>query len=372
MSPHFIAKFGDKLSYIVRLLPKNIAVKIYSLGRSHFMACFYKSKSKFEYVPQANFNRTLWGLNFRSPIMNSAGMFKNGEGYSVVARQGAAGYLGGTSTSNPRSGNTVCGIKLPFLTLPKSHVTINYLGLPNLGDKILSRIDITTNKSCPIGWSLMRSPDFDEQVGLENLVKSLWLYHENKHIDFLEINESCPNIRQSSDNITKRLEYIGERFLAKRHRHLPVIVKLSTDINTDSLKNILNVLFKYKYDGINLGNTSTDYTTVKEQLVKNEVRLFEYFVKKFTGGIGGNPLKIKSYNLCKFAVEYKNSIKGLHEFHVIRSGGISNIADIYDSDSIGVSLNQWYSGYFTNYINDGDLLYKKFLNGYVDKSKAMV
>ena len=327
------------------------------------MFFYTKNSSKVNcFIPDKSMHRVLWGITFNSPLMNSAGMFKNGEGYDIVCRQGAGGYIGGTSTYNPRVGNLVDGIFLPFITLPKSHTTINYLGLPNLGDKTLSARCITKHKKCPIGWSVMRSPDYSEEIGMLHLVESLWMYYNNPQIDFVEINESCPNIQLSSENITKRLIYISRKFLANRKRNFPVIVKLSVDLNFDNLKSILDTLFYYNFDGINLGNTSTDYTNIKKHIVGRELKVFDYFVNKFGGGVGGSLLKEKSYALCKFAVEYRDLIKPRHEFHIIRSGGIDSIADIQASDRIGVSMNQWYSGYFANYAKDGDLIYSRILS----------
>ncbi|MDQ5921227.1 MAG: dihydroorotate dehydrogenase [Pseudomonadota bacterium] len=367
-----VAKLADFFNGVIQLLPNHVIIKLYSIGRSYFMSYYYKNNTH-RYINAATSlqPRVLWGLKFNLPLMNSAGMFKNGEGYDIVCRQGAGGYLGGTSTYNPRTGNIINGVKLPFVKLLKSGITINCLGLPNLGDEVLSRQKIITDgKRCPIGWSLMRSPDYNEEESLQKLLQSLWLYHDNLQIDFLEINESCPNVKviinevsnvnHAVDSLAKRLIYIGENFLAQRKRQLPVIVKLSVDIDYEYLKTILNILFKYKFDGINLGNTSVDYTNIRLNIVNSELKLFDYFVNNFKGGVGGYALKQKSLDLCKCAVDYRNMVNPDYEFHVLRSGGIDSINDIYASDRVGVSMNQWYSGYFTNYIKYGDMLYVKF------------
>ncbi|MBI1888653.1 MAG: hypothetical protein HYS15_01845 [Candidatus Spechtbacteria bacterium] len=122
------------------------------------------------YSPPEFLSRRLWGIRFRSPIMNSAGMFKNGECYRLVARQGAAAYLGGTGTWNGRKGNEKEGVYLPFVPYPKSRGASNWLGLPNEGDEVNSararefpRGPLTNcpwEQDCPIGWSVMGSPFF--------------------------------------------------------------------------------------------------------------------------------------------------------------------------------------------------------------------
>lgn len=372
INPQLIAKLGVWLSPIINHLPHKRAIKIYSGARSYFMQKFYLYKIAKVSLPTKP--RTLWGLTFNVPLMNSGGMFKNGEGYDLVANQGAGGYIGGTSTHNPRIGNDKLGIHHPFITLPQSHISLNFLGLPNLGDEYLSKHIITANKQtgCPIGWSLMRSSDFSIDIAMEKLIDSLWLYHDKQEIDFIEINESCPNVKNtggvnnspgSLDILENRLRYIANNFLVKRKRSLPVILKLSNDLKMSQIPELLDIVLECKFDGINLGNTSTNYFAVS---IKNEKehKLFEYYTKNIGGGVGGKTLKQTSLRLCSAAIEYIRSIKPLHEFHVIRTGGIDSIEDIIDSDKAGISLNQWYTGYFENYIKYGDKLYAQTFSAY--------
>ena len=339
---------------------------LYSKGRVYFMSIFYATSLNFTVKPinHPQYSRVLWGLKFASPIMNAAGMFKNLEGYTLVQRQGAGGYIGGTTTYNPRHGNCINNIHLPFLSLLQSNISLNCLGLPNKGDKILSQQVVMQNKTIPLGISLMRSADYDEKTGMEHLIESLWLYHNNLQYDFLEINESCPNIKVSADNIIQRLIYIGENFIFHRKRFIPVVIKVSVDISDKVLSDIMHILIKYKFDGINIGNTSIDYDNLRQYVNANDLKLFNYFVDNFGGGVGGTILKKMSYDKCKYAVMCKNDIQPQHEFHIIRSAGIDSIDDIYQSDLIGVSLNQWYTGYFSNFMKYGNQIYHKTFGTY--------
>lgn len=364
-----IARFGLWLDPIITRLSPKLAIKIYSSARAYFMQQFYQHKTTP--ITIKNHSRVLWGLTFNLPLMNSAGMFKNGEGYDVVANQGAGAYVGGTSTYNPREGNTKLGVQHPFISLTKSHVSLNFLGLPNMGDIFLSQHKITTNKKagCPIGWSVMRSPDYAIDIAMEKLLKSLWLYHDNPEIDFIEINESCPNVEHilsgchidSLDILENRLYYISTNFLNKRKRNLPVILKLSNDLELRQIPKLMDVIFSCKFDGINLGNTSTKYIKLVTAN-QYERKLFNYFTQNFGGGIGGSYLRETSLELCSAAVRYAKSINPGYEFHVIRSGGILALQDILDSEEAGISLNQWYTGYFENYIKYGDKLYAHIFN----------
>lgn len=384
--------------WLINYLPNRVVVYLSSFGRRWFMHLFIRHKVSPQFMsevvsavatktpssanqlnqPHQNkghvllFPRILWGLEFRVPLMNAAGQFKNGEGYDIIAAQGAGGYIGGTSTYNSRIGNIKHGVKLPFLSLPQARTTLNYLGLPNLGDETLAIRSITKNKiiGCPIGWSVMRSPDYSLDFGMECLIKSLWLYHDNLQVDFIEINESCPNVsvtpslssvNENFTSVKSRLIYIATEFLSKRKRKLPVIVKFSNDLELTDLPEILKTLVDYQYDGINLGNTSTNYAEIRTHLHGKMREMFDYFTSNFGGGVGGYYLKHKSLLLCGQAVELLRDLNHPQEFHVIRTGGVENIEDIKLSEQVGVALNQWYSGYFINYIKYGDKIYTSVL-----------
>lgn len=346
-------------------LPEASNVAVYSLGRrvvEKLMARHTIRKEAF--IPPISLATTLWGIKFRTPICNSAGMFKNGDGYDLVAKLGAGAYLGGTSTYNKRNGNSKGNITLPFVKLPKSKITINYLGLPNLGDELLSKKLFTKNKvdGCPIGWSVMRSPDYSLDEAQEKLIKSLFLYQKNPQIDFIEINESCPNVKKSSSDILARLNYVSEEFLKKRNRHLPVVIKLSNDLSEDSLIEILESMVRLGYDGINLGNTSTDYSFVEESLDEGDKKVYDYFTKKFGGGVGGKVLKPRSLELCKKAGAILRKINTNREFHVIRAGGVEDYNDIEESKNCGVSMNQWLTGFYFKFLREGNNVYKNFFD----------
>jgi hypothetical protein len=50
------------------------------------------------------------------------------------------------------------------------------------------------------------------------------------------------------------------------------------------------------------------------------------------------------------------------EFHVIRTGGIESKQDLEDSERAGISLNQWFTGYFENFARYGHNVYKQMLS----------
>jgi len=361
-----LANWESKLrSLITRLSPQFVTSK-YSSGRLDFLAKLKEDLPSETYVPPEEFSRRLWGISFRVPIMNSAGMFKNGEGYEMVARQGAGAYLGGTGTWNPRRGNEKERIYLPFAPYPKSHSASNWLGLPNDGDKVNSQRakQLERIADTPVGWSVMGSPDFKGEEKLRNLVSGMRLY-ELASVDFLEINESCPNNAQGrlpDEDMGNRLKYVKEHFLDQRTRRVPVVVKFSNDTEAEQLPVLLDLLFELSYDGVNFGNTSTAYAKIRERIGPNERRLFDFFTKTFGGGVSGKPLRESSLELAARAVEYTKAGPPSQEFHVIRTGGIETRGDIQESERAGISLNQWFTGYFENFARCGHEVYKELFD----------
>ena len=343
-------------------LPPRTVVSTYSKGRRHILEKLKEDIPTETYSPPEDLSRTLWGIEFRSPIMNAAGMFKNGESYEIVSRQGAGAYLGGTGTWNSRQGNNGEGIYLPFTPYPISHSASNWLGLPNDGDEVNSARaeNLFSSTYTPLGWSVMGSPDFNGEEKLDFLIRSMKLY-EQAGVDFLEINESCPNTGYESlegDELTKRLAIIKSNFLDKRTRNLPVIVKFSNDTDINDLSELLDTLFKLGYNGANFGNTSTDYENRRKKINPSERKLFDFFSSKFGGGVSGRPLRESSLELSARAVEHLRAGPPTQEFHIIRTGGIESWQDIQDSEDAGVPLNQWYTGYFEGFSKDGHDVYK--------------
>ena len=358
-----LANWESKLRPLVTKLPPQSVVSKYSSGRLDFLAKLKQDVPSETYFPSEDLSKEHWGIRFRTPIMNSAGMFKNGECYKMIARQGAGAYLGGTGTWNQRKGNEKDGIYLPFVPYPNSHSASNWLGLPNDGDEVNSQRAQKLERiaDTPIGWSIMGSPDFQGEEKLRYLVQGMRLY-EQAGVDFLEINESCPNTahgRPQDDDMANRLRYVKKHFLDQRTRRLPVIVKFSNDTEVEQLPALLDILFELGYDGVNFGNTSTAYDRRKEKIEPNERKLFDFYTHTFGGGVSGRPLRESSLELAGRAFEYVRAGSPQQEFHVIRTGGIETLNDIQDSEKAVISLNQWYTGYFENFSKHGHSVYKQ-------------
>ncbi|MFC2130243.1 hypothetical protein ACFLSQ_02295 [Bacteroidota bacterium] len=364
-----IAKTEGKLrSHLMKLNP-GIVSFIYSSGRKYFINILAKETPIKEYIPPQEKQRICWNLKFNCPLFNAAGMFKNGEAYHTVAAQGAGAYLAGTTTSGLRSGNIKSGIRHPFMPYPASGAASNWMGLPNQGHAIVAKRLSSINKKegCPVGISVSINPEANPKEGLNDLMEGLFLY-EKANVDFIELNESCPNVIHEhgindenglDKNLVQRLETISELFLRKRKRNLPVLLKLSNDTNVELLPKLLDIMLDLSYDGFNLGNTSTDYLYFRDCIDETDRKNYDFFIDRFGGGLSGRLLKERSLELSSVAAKYLTNKYINREFHIIRTGGIENAEDVLYSDNSGVSLNQWFTGYFEGFARFGHLLYKK-------------
>ncbi|HLC66174.1 MAG TPA: hypothetical protein VJK52_00880 [Candidatus Nanoarchaeia archaeon] len=346
-------------------LPPPLTVNLYSWGRKQFLSWLDQDIPSEPFDPPEKLSTTLWGIQFRSPLFNAAGMFKNGECYETVLRQGAGAYLGGTGTWNSRVGNKRNGIALPIAPYPRSGGASNWLGLPNDGDPVNAERVAALPKipGFPIGWSVMGSPDYRGEQKLRYLVEGLRAY-ERARVDFLEVNESCPNTahgKPQEDELAQRLQYLQQNFLKQRSRRLPVVVKFSTDTDIAQVPTLVELLCRTGFDGVNFGNTSTDYAAHREAIHPAERPLYDHFTSTFGGGISGKPLRENSLALVRAAADFLADHPPDQEFHIIRTGGIASFGDVQKSRMAGASLCQWYTGYLREGLpRHGHDVYREF------------
>lgn len=364
MAATLFARFDRLFRPLVVHLPAPLVVRLYSKGREAFLHSFVREQPR-EYTPPETMMRVLWGIPFRSPLMNAAGMFKNGEGYALAALQGAGAYLAGTTTAVPRTGNAKANTRLPFAPYPHSGAASNWLGLPNKGHAAVAKhlAGIQRINACPIGVSIMSAPESSGIQALDEMVDAIAMF-DKAGVDFIEINESCPNAGHAKSDVQElanRLEYLSTKTLNARRRPLPVIVKFSNDTSPEQVPALMDTLVTLRYDGVNFGNTSTAYTRHRERVHKAEQPLYDYFTSTFGGGVSGRPLAASSLHLATTAAAWLHSHHCPQEFHVIRTGGIENAQDIEHSERAGIALNQWYTGYFEQLSRHGHNVYRNVI-----------
>lgn len=360
-----LAKSEFALRTASSLLPPSLVVRAFTAGRNIFLPRFANDVPKRTYVPPPDQSVTAWGLHFRMPIWNAAGMFKKGYGYDMVAAQGAGAFVAGTTTSRARNGNVIRGIAWPSTQYPHSHSASNWMGLPNEGHAVVAaRLrKVVTVPGCPLGASVSAEPGLDAAQALPELIDGMQRYAD-AGVDYIELNESCPNVPGHGghavldEDLLRRLDVVASSFLATRTRRLPVVVKLSTDTSLDQLPALMQALVERSFDGVILGNTSIRYKALRELVHADDRKLYDYFTSTYGGGISGALLRTTSLESCSAAVRALADMRPKQEFHVIRCGGVASADDIAASAHAGVVLNQWYVGYFESFAARGHDVYR--------------
>jgi len=352
---------------IIHNFPK-LGIELYTNMRKSFLKHLVNSAPDIRYLSDGSHITKIWGLSFNCNLFNSAGIFKNGDGYELCFSQGAGAFLAGTTTFNPRLGNSKNGIFHPFVPLPNSKAAINWMGLPNDGHYVVAEklSKIEKRKNCPLAVSISSDPDLIENDALPLLREAFRIFNK-AGVDFIELNESCPNVHHNENsqngildiNLINRLNFVSDKFLKHRNRSMPVIVKFAVDIDPELIPELIDNLIDMGFDGANFGNTVKNYSYFRPKIAENEFEIFDYFTEYYGGGISGNPLKESSLNCCKIAITARNNKTLNKEFAIIRTGGIQNYSDLEASNSIGVDLNQWFTGYFEMFADFGHKLYTK-------------
>jgi len=288
--------------------------------------------------------QTLWNLTFRNDVGNAAGLDKDGSLLEFNYRLGAGFAVVGTVLHKPHTGNLypLCGRETnPWTPLPGSHSAINSLGLPGYGiDPVLDRIRAFKQKiqatDFPIGLSIMGHPREEGEekiIGVETcLSKSIHL------VDFIEINESCPNVQHHDHSA---LQQRVERFCQLRNElkpTLPLWFKFSQCPDSKTLM----ALDEAGVQAIVLTNTQTDYKEILKTIAASDRALFCAYTQAYRGGISGEVIQsIAEQEILKAKACIEQHQLNLKLIHV---GGLKNRSDMQHSRELA-PLREWYSGF---------------------------
>ena len=339
---HFEHKFRP---YLQKFLPKKAFITLYSVARTKALKSFEnftpKSAIKADTKPTILFDK----LNFRNDLGNAAGFDKDGSLLAFNYKIGAGFAVVGTVLNKEHTGNlyTNYGFESNMWTpLPHSDSAINSLGLPSKGinttlDNIKRFQDTYQPKNFPIGLSIMGHP-LDEGYKKHDGVLEC-IEKAKAHVDFFEINESCPNVCHKESDLSElqqRLKTIHQSRLIDGNP-IPVLIKMGVIPDAKALLEILNA---ENIEGLVALNTQTDYENLKSKLDQNDTSLFDTYTQNFKGGVSGKVI----------ANHTMNTIKSLHEINetlnkklvLVHVGGISTKEDINHSRQFA-PLREWYT-----------------------------
>lgn len=287
----------------------------------------YGSKPKEN--PKFHWNEMSWeGLHFRNPVGTAGGLDKNGVNINAWWNLGAGFLELGTVTPLPQAKNPGRTVARDL----KLEAVWNCLGFPNLGaEQLKSRVSL-----CPKARRI--TPLFI------NIGKNRWTENKEAHIDYIYllqqfheladafvINISSPNTKGlrelfSPENFKAFLSPICEA--AVRLKAPPLLLKLSPDLDEESLNNIVSVTENLPIKGWVLSNTT-------------QWRSFDMNFERDKGGVSGKPLAPKAEKLL---IDFQNLLGSRRPDHlIISTGGISSRSDVLKRLELGADLTQVYS-----------------------------
>jgi dihydroorotate dehydrogenase len=275
-----------------------------------------------------------FGLLFPNPIGLAAGFDKNGIALRPLAALGFGFIEAGTVTYHPQPGNA----RPRLFRLSEDQALINRAGFNNDGAAAFARRVEQHRPDCVLGVSIGKSKITPLEEATEDYLASFELVY--KVADYIAVNVSSPNTPQlrelqQSEQLTALLSALQTRRqeLQERHRkEVPLLVKLSPDLERRDLEMIVDVIEHSHIDGIIATNT-----TVSRDNLRTDAKRVAACGE---GGLSGKPLSSRS---TRMIAELYELTRG--RIPLIGVGGIFNANDAWEKISAGASLVQLYTGF---------------------------
>ena len=281
-------------------------------------------------------NTDLFNLCFKNPVGLAAGFDKNGVALESLAALGFGFIEAGTVTYHPQPGNP----KPRMFRLSEDQALINRAGFNNAGAAAFAKRVERHRPDCVLGISIGKSKITPLEQATEDYLASFELVY--KLADYIAINVSSPNTPQlrelqQSDQLTSLLTALQTRNrelqkTTSRPSPVPLLVKISPDLERRDLEMIVDVIQRLNIDGIIATNT----TVSRDNLRTNRARVEECG----EGGLSGKPLTDRS---TKMIAELYQLTSG--RIPLIGVGGIFTAEDAWEKICAGASLVQLYTGF---------------------------
>lgn len=308
----------------------------------------YLFRDSFHRSPFGKLKR--FGLTFSNPVGLAAGFDKDGIALEALAALGFSFIEAGTVTHHPQPGNE----KPRLFRLPRDKALINRAGFNNGGARAFAERVKHSRPKCVLGVSIGKSKVVALEEASEDYLRSFAAVYDVA--DYVAVNVSSPNTPglrelQKPDQLEDLL-----RALQKRNQELseqvdgrgilPILVKLSPDLERAQLQEIVDVAQRNKVAGLIATNTTTTREGLETPV--DSVRAAG------EGGLSGAPLRRRSTRMIATLYNMTNGTMPL-----IGVGGVFSATDAWEMIAAGASLVQIYTGFIyegpaiARNINDG-------------------
>lgn len=262
-------------------------------------------------APAFDTSVTIAGVTLKNPVMTASGTFGSGAEYSEFVDLNKLGAVVTKGVANvPWPGN-------PTPRIAETHSgMLNAIGLQNPGIDLFCKRDIPYLKQ------------FDTKIIVNVCGKSTEDYLQvverlgNEPVDMLEINISCPNVKEGGiafGQDPKAVEAITKAVKAKAKQ--PVIMKLSP--NVTDITEMAKAVEAGGADAVSLINTITG--------MKIDINRKTFAVANKTGGLSGPAIKPVA---VRMVYQVANAVK----LPIIGMGGIASAEDALEFLMAGATM----------------------------------
>jgi dihydroorotate dehydrogenase len=275
-----------------------------------------------------------FGLSFPNPVGLAAGFDKNGIALKPLAALGFGFIEAGTVTYHAQPGNP----RPRLFRLSADQALINRAGFNNEGAAAFARRVEQHRPDCVLGVSIGKSKITPLAEATADYLASFELVYNVA--DYIAVNVSSPNtpqlreLQQSEQlsSLLSALQARGQELQQRYQKHVPLLVKLSPDLERGEVEVIVDVIERLKIDGIIATNT-----TVSRDGLRTDAKRVASFGE---GGLSGKPLANRSTKMIAQLYELTGG-----RIPLIGVGGIFNADDAWEKISAGASLVQLYTGF---------------------------
>lgn len=291
-------------------------------------------------------------IQFPNRVGLGAGFDKNAKYLHELEALGFGFVEIGTVTPLPQAGNE----KPRLFRLPIDKALINRMGFNNDGVEVVVdrlkkwkqmfevrglKFEVAENHTSQIihhkliiGGNIGKNkltPNEDAWKDYETCFKAL-----HDYVDYFVVNVSSPNTpglrelqeKESLRKILTNLQALNVKLLKPK----PILLKISPDLTTEQIDDVIDLAMEIKLDGLVVSNT----TISRDQLQTSNLKLQTIGA----GGLSGLPVQQRSTELVKY-IHQKTSGR----IPIIASGGIFNGKDAKDKIDAGASLVQVWTGF---------------------------
>jgi dihydroorotate dehydrogenase len=286
--------------------------------------------------------KEVFGITFPNPVGLAGGFDKNGEHYNDLANFGFGFIEIGSLTPKPQDGNP----KPRCFRVPQDRAIINRFGINNKGVKNAVEQLKKDRPNVIVAANISKNTTSINEDAAKDYETSFALLYD--FVDMFVVNVSCPNVvgLTALQDISFLSDIVDKLLDLRRYydTYRPILLKVSPDLSSEQLDDIIDYCLRSGIDGLVAGNT----TRSRDGLTIDPKKIEEIG----NGGMSGAPVHKKNLELVRYI-----HTKSEGRLPIIGVGGIMSGEEAQAMMDAGASLVEIYSGF----IYEGPGLVKQIL-----------